>query len=993
MIRPPPGTTRSLRAKAMAAEPAVGAADAELAEPAASAALPSSSEPAAGAADAEFAEPAASLAEGGAPLAGAMSPLVRRPERHPSRPWRLRARPRAAHRDRQRRQPRSDARTACPSSRSSWWWVSSSPWPVGSCSCWPGCRAGRPTRCCASPPAGCPAGTPVVRLALRGASAMARRRSWPRWRTGVGATLAGSGTAHAPRCPQPHLSGLLRPARDAADHEQGPARQRRLRLLVHRPARLRRHEARPRHVLLRRGPLVPRRPLRGLQGHAPAHAGRPARPVPHRARDAGGLRHPRPRDGRLRGGRPHRLAVAAGRAARPGDHHRLGRPGHAAAGHRADQAHDDPPGRPVDRHLRPGAHPRALRPGPGPDDRLQGAQGRLHGQHPGHPRGGRQDGRQAARRLRLAGGPLRAPRRGQAGQAARQAQGAPRRRPALARAGDHRPPGAHRAGPRRCRASATTTAPRSSASSASTSSARSSTACRARPWTPARRSPCWPPSVPGRTSAQRPPRQRGGGGQRAAADARLRRRGGRCQPARAGRGTRRAIEAAAGISASDAGHRRASSRLARLPRVLADPSRRRGRTRRRSDARGLAGGPAGARRGRRLRRPAAAPRDAHGAGRGRRRWSPRGSLGRGRHDLRGRGPGLRAAARRPRGQAAPRLGAGPPRPDRERLAERLGRTPAGRRLRHPGGGLHPQRRPAQPVAGRHLRRAPGRRPARPPASSTPWPRRPSQAAAVGAAQVALAPALEADPALRRILDELELPLEPVLADMEATGVALDRASAGRAGGHLQRGHRPAGGGHLRLRRPRVQPGQPQAARAGPLLRAGPAARQAHQDGLLDGRPGARGAARGAPHDPPAPRLAHLHEAALHLRRGPAAAHRPAHRPAAHDVPAGRGVHRAASRRSTPTSRTSPSARSSVVASAAPSWPAARTSSCWPPTTARSSCASWPTSPATCTCARPSSSAPTSIARRRPACSRRTPRRSRPPSAPWPRWSTSAWPTA
>ena len=47
---------------------------------------------------------------------------------------------------------------------------------------------------------------------------------------------------------------------------------------------------------------------------------------------------------------------------RPGDHHRLGRPGHAAAGHRADQAHDDPPGRPVDGHLRPGPHPRALRP-------------------------------------------------------------------------------------------------------------------------------------------------------------------------------------------------------------------------------------------------------------------------------------------------------------------------------------------------------------------------------------------------------------------------------------------------------------------------------------------------------------------------------------------------------------------------------------------------------------------------------------------------------
>jgi DNA polymerase-1 len=49
-----------------------------------------------------------------------------------------------------------------------------------------------------------------------------------------------------------------------------------------------------------------------------------------------------------------------------------------------------------------------------------------------------------------------------------------------------------------------------------------------------------------------------------------------------------------------------------------------------------------------------------------------------------------------------------------------------------------------------------------------------EAAAVGAAHGALLGVLEADPALRRILEELELPLEPVLADMEATGVALDR---------------------------------------------------------------------------------------------------------------------------------------------------------------------------------------------------------------------------
>ena len=51
-----------------------------------------------------------------------------------------------------------------------------------------------------------------------------------------------------------------------------------------------------------------------------------------------------------------------------------------------------------------------------------------------------------------------------------------------------------------------------------------------------------------------------------------------------------------------------------------------------------------------------------------------------------------------------------------------------------------------------------------------------QAAAVAAAQEALDRAFGEQPELRRILDELELPLVPVLADLEATGVALDRES-------------------------------------------------------------------------------------------------------------------------------------------------------------------------------------------------------------------------
>jgi len=53
-----------------------------------------------------------------------------------------------------------------------------------------------------------------------------------------------------------------------------------------------------------------------------------------------------------------------------------------------------------------------------------------------------------------------------------------------------------------------------------------------------------------------------------------------------------------------------------------------------------------------------------------------------------------------------------------------------------------------------------------------------QALAGAAARDVLAAQLDGEPSLRRILDELELPLIPVLADLEATGVAIDRNALG-----------------------------------------------------------------------------------------------------------------------------------------------------------------------------------------------------------------------
>ena len=144
----------------------------------------------------------------------------------------------------------------------------------------------------------------------------------------------------------------------------------------------------------------------------------------------------------------------------------------------------------------------------------------------------------------------------------------------------------------------------------------------------------------------------------------------------------------------------------------------------------------------------------------------------------------------------------------------------------------------------------------------------------------------ADTKLDRLFREIELPLIPVLARMEAIGVALDSEALAALDeefrGEIERLEREiyVDVGH------EFEPGQPQAARAGPVLRVEPAEGPQDEDRLLDRRVGARGAPACPPDDRQAPRAADLHEAPLDLRRGAAVADLRAGRPASHDVPPG-----------------------------------------------------------------------------------------------------------
>ena len=654
------------------------------------------------------------------------------------------------------------------------------------------------------------------------------------------------------------------------------------------------------------------------------------------------------------------------------------------------EADDHAHGRPADGHLRPGADPRAVRPDARPDDRLQGAQGRHDRQHPGHPGRRRQDRRQAARGLRLARGRASSDLDEVKPDKLRDKLGEHRERPAaLAGARDHRP---------RLPRSSWTSRPRGlgdydraevirlfreyefrtlverlpavdgrGAARAGRAAARGGPA----------RSRCRPPWCPG-ASAAVAAAARSAEAERPAAEPRLRRSGrlrqpigaDPAEPSSAAVGGRRGHGRARG----EPWHRSRRRDPRTAPCVLRDPAARR-TVRARRRPRGLAGGAAGARRRRRVRRPAPAPRARCSGSR-----SPGATAGSWPPAERARAalaepviaPGGRSSGHDVKPLLVWELARRDPTACQPTSAER--RLPRGR-LRHPDRGLHPQRRAAQPVARGHQRRAPGHRAAARPASSGGPSRPPSRrAAAAAAAREPLTATLAASRACSRVLDELELPL-----DAGARGHGGDRrrhrsrrrwaswrARSATEIARLEEDIYESVGHEFNL-------GSPKQLEQVLFYELDLPRGQAHQDRLLDGCVGARGPARGPPDGPDAARLARSTPSCKsHLRRRAARAARPAHGPAAHDLPAGRRLDRAAARPSTRTSRTSPSARELGPAHPrAPSWPAARTVVLLAADYSQIELRILAHVSGDVHLGRRSSAARTSTARRPPGCSRRT----------------------
>jgi DNA polymerase-1 len=116
------------------------------------------------------------------------------------------------------------------------------------------------------------------------------------------------------------------------------------------------------------------------------------------------------------------------------------------------------------------------------------------------------------------------------------------------------------------------------------------------------------------------------------------------------------------------------------------------------------------------------------------------------------------------------------------------------------------------------------------------PRRWSRPSAVAELADALDVEL-AEKAASRLLAELELPLEFVLADLETAGIAVDPRPALRAGGRVRRAGHAGRAGRVLRHRQGDQPRLAQAAAGRAVRRAGHAQDQAHQDRLHHRRRG------------------------------------------------------------------------------------------------------------------------------------------------------------
>ena len=288
-------------------------------------------------------------------------------------------------------------------------------------------------------------------------------------------------------------------------------------------------------------------------------------------------------------------------------------------------------------------------------------------------------------------------------------------------------------------------------------------------------------------------------------------------------------------------------------------------------------GPQPPARGRARARAAGDPR-APGGGHGR-RLRPRGDR---RRDDRGRRRGGLDLATSPRARSRSRSPArpGPPptrrrssparQPDLGKLAKELaGRPLIGHDIKSLGGGgqhgllaacaSEDEPRPPPRHDGRRLPARPGpphlrpdrdRRPARPrhgrPSEKSaddgqleldeePPPTRPPRRAWSSRSRSSSASRMK-ERGLEKLMDEVEMPLVEVLAEMERVGRQARRRAPRRDRQGLREADRQAAEGHPQARRPRVHDRLAAAALRGPLRRARPDQEAARQDRLLDRRP-------------------------------------------------------------------------------------------------------------------------------------------------------------